>query len=135
MKLLFIRLEIALFLSFGGSFSLFAQFVRNDRMFSFEESEAACMSSENSKLSISTGHYKDGKHSLAWSFESGGILSLKKDLKFEKKEPTGKDLFLSAFIVWVYNEQPQDKKIEFQFLKDGKICTRKDGFAYRAFLL
>lgn len=105
-------------------------------MFSFEESEVpACMSSENSKLSISTGHYKDGKHSLAWSFESGGILSLKKDLKFEKKDPTGKDLFLSAFIVWVYNEQPQDKKIEFQFLKDGKICTRKDGFAYRAFLL
>ena len=124
MKLLFIRLEIVLFLSFGGSFSLFAQFVRNDRMFSFEESEVpACMSSENSKLSISTEHYKDGKHSLAWSFESGGILSLKKDLKFEKKDPTGKDLFLSAFIVWVYNEQPQDKKIEFQFLKDGKICT------------
>ena len=85
MKLLFIRLEIVLFLSFGGSFSLFAQFVRNDRMFSFEESEVpACMSSENSKLSISTEHYKDGKHSLAWSFESGGILSLKKDLKFEK---------------------------------------------------
>ena len=54
MKLLFIRLEIVLFLSFGGSFSLFAQFVRNDRMFSFEESEVpACMSSENSKLSIS----------------------------------------------------------------------------------
>ena len=124
MKLLFIRLEIVLFLSFGGSFSLFAQFVRNDRMFSFEESEVpACMSSENSKLSISTEHYKDGKHSLAWSFESGGILSLKKDLKFEKKDPTGKDLFLSAFIVWVYNEQPQAKKIEFQFLKDGKICT------------
>ena len=29
MKLLFIRLEIVLFLSFGGSFSLFAQFVGN----------------------------------------------------------------------------------------------------------
>lgn len=124
MKRLFFKLKIVLFLSLGGSFSLFAQFVRNDRMFSFEESEVPeCMSSENSKLSVSTEHYKDGKHSLSWSFESGGILSLKKDLKFEKKDPTGKDLFLSAFIVWVYNEQPQDKKIEFQFLKDGKICT------------
>ena len=42
------------------------------------------------------------KHSLEWTFEPGGILELKKDLKFEKKDPTGKDLYLSAFIVWVY---------------------------------
>lgn len=51
------------------------------------------------------------------------MLSIKKDLKFEKKDPTGKDTYLSAFIVWVYNEQAQDKKIEFEFLKDGKKCT------------
>lgn len=44
-------------------------------------------------------------------------------MKFEKKDPTGKDTYLSAFIVWVYNEQAQDKKIEFEFLKDGKKCT------------
>ena len=25
--------------------------------------------------------------------------------------------------MWVYNEQAQDKKIEFEFLKDGKKCT------------
>ena len=50
-------------------------------------------------------------------------MELKKDLKFEKKDPTGKDLYLSAFIVWVYNEVPQDATIEFQFLKDGKRCT------------
>lgn len=42
---------------------------------------------------------------------------------FEKKDPTGKDLYLSAFIVWVYNEQAQDKQIRFEFLKDGKRCT------------
>ena len=60
---------------------------------------------------------------MEWVFEPGGVLELKKDLKFEKKDPTGKDLYLSAFIVWVYNEEPQDAKIEFQFLKDGKKCT------------
>lgn len=44
-------------------------------------------------------------------------------MKFEAKDPTGKDTYLSAFIVWVYNEKAVDRKITFQFLKDGKVCT------------
>ena len=66
---------------------------------------------------------RQGLHSLSWTFNPGAVLSIKKDLKFEKKDPTGKDTYLSAFLVWVYNEQAQDKKIEFEFLKDGKKCT------------
>lgn len=124
MKQPFLKLRVIILLSFVCSTTLFGQFVKSERMFSFEEPHIpACISSENSKLSISPEHYKDGKHSLAWSFAPGAVLSLKKDLKFEKKDPTGKDLFLSAFIVWIYNEQPLDKKIEFEFLKDGKVCT------------
>ena len=76
MKQLFIRLKIVFCLFLGGALPSFAQFVRNDRMFSFEEPGVpACMSGENSKLSVSTEHYKDGKHSLAWEFEPGGTLS------------------------------------------------------------
>ena len=55
--------------------------------------------------------------------ESGSVLTLQRDLKFEKKDPTGKDTYLSAFIVWVYNAKAQDTTIEFEFLKDGKKCT------------
>ena len=62
------------------------------------------------RLGISGEHYKDGLHSLSWTFDPGAVLSVKKDLKFEKKDPTGKDTYLSAFIVWVYNEEAQDKK-------------------------
>ena len=103
---------------------LHAQVVTDERMFSFEEPQIPdCITATHSRLSVSDLHYKDGKHSLEWTFEPGGILELKKDLKFEKKDPTGKDLYLSAFIVWVYNEVPQDATIEFQFLKDGKRCT------------
>jgi chondroitin-sulfate-ABC endolyase/exolyase len=103
---------------------LHAQVVTDERMFSFEEPQIPdCITATHSRLSVSDLHYKDGKHSLEWTFEPGGILELKKDLKFEKKDPTGKDLYLSAFIVWVYNEVPQDTTIEFQFLKDGKRCT------------
>lgn len=103
---------------------LSAQVVTDERLFSFEQPDIpSCITGVQSQLSISDVHYKDGTHSMEWVFEPGGVLELKKDLKFEKKDPTGKDLYLSAFIVWVYNEEPQDAKIEFQFLKDGKKCT------------
>lgn len=101
-----------------------AQVMKNERLLSFEEVKVPAFITEtNSKLSISNEHYKDGHQSLSWQFRPGAVLTIKKDLKFEKKDPTGKDTYLSAFIVWVYNEQAQDKKIEFKFLKDGKKCT------------
>ena len=49
-------------------------------------------------------------------------LSIKKDLKFELKDPTGTDLYLSTFVSWVYNENPVEGTIRFEFLKDGKSC-------------
>ena len=124
MKQLFTRLRVITLFSFLCSAFLHAQVVTDERMFSFEELKIPdYITGVNSQLSISDTHYKDGKHSLKWAFEPGGVLELKKDLKFEKKDPTGKDLYLSAFIVWVYNEEPQDATIEFEFLKDGKKCT------------
>lgn len=103
-----------LILSFLCPAFLNAQIVTDERMFSFEEPQLpACITGVQSRLGISGAHYKDGKHSLEWTFEPNGRLELRKDLKFEKKDPTGKDLYLSAFIVWIYNEQPQDAAIEF----------------------
>ena len=124
MKQPFIKFGVTTLFSLLCSTFLHAQVVTDERMFSFEKPQIPdCITATHSRLSVSDLHYKDGKHSLEWTFEPGGILELKKDLKFEKKDPTGKDLYLSAFIVWVYNEVPQDTTIEFQFLKDGKRCT------------
>ena len=124
MKQPFTKFGVTTLFSLLCSAFLHAQVVTDERMFSFEEPQIPdCITATHSRLSVSDLHYKDGKHSLEWTFEPGGILELKKDLKFEKKDPTGKDLYLSAFIVWVYNEVPQDETIEFQFLKDGKRCT------------
>lgn len=106
------------------SFNLSAQIVSNERLLSFEGPQLpAALSATHATLGISNLHYKDGKHSLQWTFEPGSVLSLKRDLKFEPKDPTGEDLYLSAFIVWIYNDRAQDATIEFQFLKDGKKCT------------
>ena len=124
MKQPFTKFGVTTLFSLLCSTFLHAQVVTDERMFSFEKPQIPdCITATHSRLSVSDLHYKDGKHSLEWTFEPGGILELKKDLKFEKKDPTGKDLYLSAFIVWVYNEVPQNATIEFQFLKDGKRCT------------
>lgn len=101
-----------------------AQTVKNERLLSFEETQVpAFITANGSQLAVSNEHYRDGAQSLSWAFTPNAVLSIKKDLKFEAKDPTGADTYLSAFIVWVYNEQAQDKTIEFQFLKDGKTCT------------
>lgn len=101
-----------------------AQLVRNERLLSFEEKHVPpFITATGSRLTISNEHYRDGEHSLSWAFEPKSVLSVRKDLKFEPKDSTGRDTYLSAFIVWVYNEQAQDKTIGFEFLKDGKKCT------------
>ena len=122
----FLKWKVGAGLLLGSLWSagISAQIVKNERLLSFEEPQApAYMEASASQLGISDEHYKDGKQSLSWTFEPGAVLTMKRDLKFEYKDPTGKDLYLSAFIVWVYNEEAQDKQIEFQFYKDGKLCT------------
>lgn len=105
-------------------FSLSAQLIEHERILSFEETSVpSYITCTESTASISGLHYKDGKSSLAWEFAPNGILSISKDLQFEKKDPTGKDLYLSTFVVWVYNEVPQEQTIRFEFLKDGKLCS------------
>ncbi len=100
-----------------------AQVVKHDRLFSFEDAVPAEFSTDKISLRLNQEHFKDGHASLAWKFAPNSVLSVKKDLHFEPIDETGKDLYMSAFIVWIYNEKAMDKHIEFQFLKDGKRCT------------
>ena len=59
------------------SFSLSAQVVKNDRLLSFEQPELpAGLSATKATLGISDQHYKDGTHSLRWTFEPGSVLTL-----------------------------------------------------------
>lgn len=101
-----------------------AQLVKHDRLLSFEDNEIpAFITGENSQLSITPDHYKDGLHSLNWKFGPKSTLSIKKDLQFEPKDPSGTDTYLSVFVVWVYNKTATDQPLTFQFLKDGEVCS------------
>lgn len=113
---------VALLVPTVGSF---AQLYDDPRMFSFEDKkDLSYISADKSSVALSNDHYKNGEKSLAWTFQPSATLSLKKDLQFEPHIKGDRDNYLSAFIVWVYNENPiADKQIRFQFYKNGKLCT------------
>lgn len=103
----------------------FSQQVQHDHLLSFEGSQLpAYVHTENSSASLSGAHFREGKQSLVWNYQPGGVLSIKLPLKFDPKDPTGKDTYLSAFIGWIYSEQAQEKQVEFRFLKEGRLCSR-----------
>ena len=82
------KVVAGLFLCSLCSVDTSAQFVKNERLISFEESQIpAYLEGKASQLGISDEHYKDGKQSLSWTFEPGAILTMKRDLKFEYKDP------------------------------------------------
>lgn len=104
-----------------------AQLVRHDRLLSFEDNDVpAIITGKGSRLSITSDHYKDGNRSLRWQFEPKGTLSIKKDLHFEPKDPTGTDTYLSGFVIWIHNAKAIDRPLNFEFLKAGKICSHFD---------
>lgn len=101
-----------------------AQLVSHDRLLSFEDKDVpSYISCSGSQAGISGAHFREGRQSLCWDFNPGGVLEVNRDLCFEPKDPTGKDTYLSAFIVWVYNEKAQDRTIRFEFLRDGEVCS------------
>lgn len=124
MKLNLVKPGVILLLFSLLSSGIFAQLVKHDRLLSFEDNKLPVfISAVNSTFSLSPNHYKDGLHSLEWNFKPVGELIVNKELGFEKKDPTGVDTYLSTFVVWIYNEKPIDKQLQFEFLKDGKKCT------------
>ena len=102
-----------------------AQYVQHEHLLSFEEAAVPqyISTDANSQIAMSGDHFRDGKQSLSWQHSAGATLTIDKNIQFEPADPTGRDTYLSAFIVWVYNEKAVDDHIGFQFLKDGKVCS------------
>lgn len=106
------------------SLSASAQLFKHERLLSFEEKKVpSFVTTKLSKADVSTLRFKDGKQSLHWTYNPNGVLSIKKDLNFEPKDPSGIDTYLSSFTMWVYNPQASENQLDFVFLKDGKKCS------------
>ena len=77
-----------LILSFLCPAFLNAQIVTDERMFSFEEPQLpACVTGVRSQLGRSGAHYKDGKHSLEWTFEPNGETGTPERPEVRKERP------------------------------------------------
>lgn len=103
----------------GGS-----QALKSERLLSFEEDKVpSFITVKEGDIELSKERFKDGKQSLKWQFKPQSTLTIKRQLHFEEKDPTGVDTYLSTFSMWVYNTSPIDEVVEFQFLKSGKRCS------------
>ncbi len=101
-----------------------AQVIEHDRLISFEGDKIPTyIKANNSAIKLSQDKFKDGKQSLMWNFKPNTSLTINKDLKFEVKDPSGVDTYLSTFTMWIYNTKAIDGSLEFNFLKDGKKCS------------
>ena len=107
------------------SSSLHAQMYDDTRMLSFETpKDLQYLKAEKSATVLSDRHFRNGKKSLEWTFKPGGKLMINKDLQFDPHIKGSRDNYLSAFIVWLYNEEPlAGKSVVFRFCKQGKTCT------------
>lgn len=94
--------------------------VKHERLLSFESEQVPDYI--HGKITLSTAHFKDGSQSLRWDFKAGETLSFRLPLHYEPKDATGKDLYLSTFVTWLYSEQSMEGEVTFQFLKQGKVC-------------
>lgn len=101
-----------------------AQLVTHPRLLSFEDPDVpAYVTARGSEVSVSGDHFREGVRSLRWDYRPGAVLEINRDLCFEPHDPTGKDTYLSAFIVWVYNDSAQDRTVRFEFCRDGRVCS------------
>lgn len=108
-----------------AAINLSAQLYDDPRMMSFESNaDLQGIKVVKGKLGLSGNHFRNGAKSLEWNFESNGTLTINRNLGFEPRIKGNRDNYLSAFIVWLYNETPAPQNsVDFQFCKNGKVCS------------
>lgn len=71
----------------------------------------------------SASHAKTGKRSYQWSWRrNGATLDIKHPVPYLPQNPNPEDTSVSSFVFWVYSPEPLDGSLEFEFLKQGRVC-------------
>lgn len=98
--------------------SLFAQKAIAQEVNCCEQSVPVNWHAKDSKLMMSSSHYKDGSQSLEWKWEKAGATISIKDSAFASAANQPR----SSFVLWVYSEKKLPGKLQFDFQKDGKTA-------------
>lgn len=94
--------------------------------YDFEEASLspAHRADANSQIAVSTHHYKMGRQSLAWTWQSKGRLS------FADPAP-GRSTALTGFRAWVYLEQAMaDSALTFRFGTESELATNNPRYEF-----
>ncbi len=97
------------------------ELIKHPRLISFEAGVPAEFKAQDSSLSQSTSYYKDGAHSLQWSFNPSSSLVIERDLAYEEDKRGASHI--STFSTWIYNPNPIDDTLRFEFYKDSLKCS------------
>ena len=99
--------------------SVHAQIVKNERLLSFEEKQvpAFVTTAAGSQLGISDEHYRDGDHSLSWTFEPGARLSSRRMASYKAvlrgcplgvvPARIGASLYIASSCIFALPKQPK----------------------------
>lgn len=91
-------------------------------IFSFEQGVPKEMTTSSKvPLQTSTKHFKDGKYSLRWQFQKGDMLQIQHPIGYVPFDPTSKSQARGTFAIWIYNEEPIEDQIIFEFGRTGQI--------------
>ncbi len=95
---------------FVGMLGLLGQSNAQSWHYDFEEAglSASWQKDADSRLALSTAHYKLGVQSLAWTWHGSGRLLFTDPVEGRREE-------LKGFRAWVYNELALDSKLTFRF--------------------
>lgn len=96
------------------------------QFFGFEERvPAQFKSSEKKSLKLSSSYYKEGLKSLEWKYKPGSSLHIALDapLTLDEKAQNNSGIYL-----WIYNEQPQQDSLRFEFLTPEGHVSYHFGF-------
>lgn len=108
-----------LFASLFLTSSLFAQDVQ---LYQFENPLTDNIKATNPQsIQLSQEKYKDGKQSLAWTFQPNETLTIKGNVSYKTFQKGQQEKARSSFMMWIYNENPIDDEMQIQFKKEGEL--------------
>lgn len=75
----------------------------------------------DSEISLSNKHFKDGKNSLRWNFNKGAKLVINELIGYKEFKVSSKSQARDTFGIWIYNEKPIDDILFFEFGTDDIV--------------
>ena len=93
------------------------------KIYQFEGDINSNIIANKSEISLSTDHQRDGVQSLKWDYQNDGSLEFIGDVGFTPFVANTTSQNKDSFIMWVYNEKPQQDNLTIEFYKGNQKKT------------